>query len=273
MRSAPRARGLAPHDELGGPVTGTVGSTAVVIRCHDQGRFLAEAVASVNEQSLRPERIVVVDDGSTDETAAVLASLSDNPVPITVVSRHPARGAVVSLNDGIAAAGVHEALLVLDADDRLSARFIELTAAALALHPECDLAYGAVRAFGAETWTVQALPFRLDHLLVGNYVPITALVRRTVFDRLGPFDERFNIIGFEDWEYWVRAAAVGIQGIAVEGCWLEYRRTGASRNALTFRHRLRARRQLWRIHRRHLAASHIVRWMAFEALELFGRRR
>ena len=51
-------------------------SVAVVVRCHQQGRFLPDAIASVNAQSKRPSCIVVVDDGSTDETNDVLKQLA-----------------------------------------------------------------------------------------------------------------------------------------------------------------------------------------------------
>jgi glycosyltransferase involved in cell wall biosynthesis len=241
----------------------------VIIRCHQQGRFLREAVESVNAQTHLPDLIVVVDDGSIDETGEVLASLADNVVPISTVVRSPARGAVASLNDGIAAAEGCDLLCPLDADDRLSSRFLELTSAALATDPGAGLAYGEVRAFGAETWIEPAAPFELDHLMTGNYVPITALLRRRVYDELGPFDERFDRTGFEDWEFWTRAAAAGVRGVPVEGCWLEYRRTATgSRNEMSFKRSLRARGIIWSRHWRALRPHHLTRWLRTEA----GRR-
>lgn len=241
----------------------------MIVRCHQQGRFLREAVESVNNQTRRPDLIIVVNDGSTDETAEILASLTENVVPISTVVRSPACGAVASLNDGIAAAFDCGLLCPLDADDRLSSRFLELTGAALAEDPGAGLAYGEVRAFGAESWVEPAAPFDLDQLMTGNYVPITALLRRRVYDELGPFDDRFDRTGFEDWEYWTRAAAAGIRGVPVEGCWLEYRRTEAgSRNAMSFTRALRARGIIWSRHRRDLRPHHLTRWLRFEA----GRR-
>ena len=242
----------------------------MIIRCHQQGRYLREAVESVNAQTCRPQLIVVIDDGSTDETADVLAALGDNPVPIATVVRSPARGAVASLNDGIGAAQACDLVCALDADDRLSPRFLELTSAALHADPTAGLAYGEVRAFGVETWVEPASAFELDHLLVGNYVPVTALLRRQVYEQVGPFDERFARIGFEDWEFWTRAAAVGVAGVAVDGCWLEYRRTAAgTRNTMSFTRALRARAIIWYRHRRSLRPRHLTRWLGAEA----GRRR
>jgi glycosyltransferase involved in cell wall biosynthesis len=236
--------------------------TAVVIRCHQQGRFLREAVESVNTQSCRPDSIVIVNDGSTDETIDVLDSLGDNVVTILAVTRHPALGAVASLNAGIAAAGPNDLICALDADDRLSPRFLELTTAALLHDEDADLAYGAVHSFGDDSAVRLAKPFDLDALMVENITPITAVFRRTMYDRLGPFDQRFEEVGFEDWEYWVRAAVAGCRGIAVEGCWLEYRRhDSGSRNIVGLRRSLRARRQVWWKHRRSLRPRHVGRWL------------
>lgn len=240
---------------------------AVVIRCHQQGRFLREAISSVNAQSRPPERIVVVDDGSTDETSVVLTDLSDNVVPIVQVTRHPARGPVASLNDGVVAAGAADLILPLDADDRLSARFIELTAAALAADSGAALAYGSVHEFGAAHDVRPAAPFALDDLLVDNVAPVTTLFRREMYDRLGPFDAHFDDVGLEDWEYWVRAAAAGYRGVHVEGCWLDYRRhETASRNELGRRRGLTARGRVWWKHRRVLRPRHVLRWLSTRQL-------
>lgn len=235
--------------------------TSVVIRCHQQGRFLREAVASVNAQTRPPDSIVVVDDGSTDETAEVLAELVDNPVPIIIIERHPGRGPVASLNDGIEAAEGSELICPLDADDRLSPRYLELTLAALLADDGAGLAYGAVHAFGAENAVRPAAPFDLDRLMVENVAPISALFRRQMYAELGPFDPYFDRVGFEDWEYWVRAAVAGYRGVAVEGCWLEYRRhENASRNDVGLRRAVQARRRIWRKHRRALRPRHVMRW-------------
>lgn len=240
----------------------------LVIRCHEQGRFLREAVASANAQTRPPDSLIIVDDGSTDETSEVLAGLRGNAIPITEVKRSPARGAVASLNDGIHAAEGCDLICPLDADDRLSSRFLELTSAALARNPEADLAYGSVHAFGAESWIEPAAPFELDHLMTGNYVPVTVLFRRSMYEALGPFDPRFDRTGFEDWEYWTRAAMAGVRGIPVEGCWLAYRRDAGSRNTMSFTRALRARGIIWFRYRRAVRPRHASRWLRVEV----GRR-
>lgn len=235
---------------------------AVVIRCHNQGRFLYEAVASVRGQTSPPRSIVVVDDGSTDCTQQVIESLQAEGVELRTVTRAPARGAVASLNDGIAAAAPSAMICVLDADDRLSPDYLSRTYEVLVNDANLGLAYGSVRTFGFADGERDAEPFDLEHLLLTNVAPVTTLLRRSVYDRLGPFDRRFERLGFEDWEYWVRAAAAGVQGAAVQGCWLEYRRHEAgSRNTTGLMRALRARRLVWWTHRRALRVRHVRRWL------------
>src|SRR3954453_5884816 len=90
---------------------------SIVIRSHQQGRFLAEAVGSARAQTRPPDEIVVVDDASTDETADVLAALQERE-PLIVVRHDLARGPAASFNAGVAASA-GDLILALDADDAL----------------------------------------------------------------------------------------------------------------------------------------------------------
>lgn len=252
---------MAEPEPTGSPGKGQATIT-VVIRCHEQGRFLLDAVTSVNEQSEVPESIVVVNDGSTDETAEVLDGLASNVVPVHVISRSPARGAVASLNDGITAA-TSDLVCPLDADDRLSPRFLELTRRALARDPRAGWAYGAIQTFGTDHSFTPASSVDVDRLMIENLIPITTLFRRSMFDAVGPFDPSFEAIGFEDWEYWLRAAAAGFMGVPVDGCWLEYRRhPSPSRNDTGHLRASRARARIWMKHRRALRPRHVTGWFA-----------
>ena len=105
---------------------------SVVIPCYNQGRYLEEAVTSAVSGPHRVE-VIVVDDGSTDETPQVAA-------------RHPGLRYVRQDNRGLAAArnrGLAEStgdlVVFLDADDRLMPRGLDTGARALAAHPNCAM--------------------------------------------------------------------------------------------------------------------------------------
>src|SRR4051812_16000050 len=108
----------------------------VVIPCYNQARFLGEAIESVLRQTHRAREVVVVDDGSTDGTAAVAARYPD-----VQLIRQPNRGLAAARNRGLAESrGAY--LVFLDADDRLLPRALEVGLRCLMDHPLVAFAYG-----------------------------------------------------------------------------------------------------------------------------------
>ena len=104
-------------------------SVTVVIPCFNQGRFLANAIRSVQNQRYEPLETIVVDDGSTDETAEVAAACG------TRVIRQPNRGVGAARNTGLNVAG-GELVIFLDADDELLPDAIESGVAFLETRPQ-----------------------------------------------------------------------------------------------------------------------------------------
>jgi glycosyltransferase involved in cell wall biosynthesis len=193
-------------------------SVSVILPVWNGAAYVGEAVASALAQRAPGCAVVVVDDGSTDETPVVLAGFGER---IRVVRKangglSSARNAGIAVSDG-------ELLCFLDADDLLGpddlAHFLE----AAREHPEADVFHGGFRAFGARGQLLyeQEHPFPLDddpfHRLVRFGAPhITALcVRRRAVERVGPFDESLALQ--EDWDYWLRLAAARCVFRGVDG--------------------------------------------------------
>ena len=237
---------------------------SVVVRCHNYGRFLTEALNSVDDQSRRVHEVIVVNDGSTDETGQVLDELRRTRHDLVVVERHPARGPARSFNDGVARSS-GDLVVALDADDRFPPNYIEELASALD-DPSVDFAYCGVRTFGAQNAYRPPEPFDADELVVESFVNVSAMFRRWVFDATGGFRPEFDSLGLEDWEFWVNAVEHGAVGRPVEGCWLEYRRhPGGSRNTARRGRVLRAHLLVWRLHPRLVTIRHLLTWMGRSA--------
>ena len=230
---------------------------SVVIPCHNYGRFLAEAFDSVAGQTRPADEIVIVDDGSTDETAEVIEVLRSRRPDLVVVARQPARGAATTFNDGVLASS-GDLLVVLSADDRMSPRYLELLERALG-DGSHSFAYCSARTFGAEHGVVEALPFDAGRLMVGNYINGSAMITRRLFDDVGGWRPG---IRWEDWEFWVHAVGKGHTGTAVDGCWLEYRRhAGGSRDTGHRLDALRGHLRMWRMHRPTMRLGHVAQWL------------
>ena len=187
-------------------------SVSVVIATFNHARLLTEAIESALRQTLDPVDVVVVDDGSTDDTPAVLAGYGTR----VRVLRQPNRGLAAARNAGLAATRATY-VAFLDADDVFAPTKLAEQVAVLERAPTvgwtyCDVLIETV-ATGATATASERFGYRaraLDgwlfpELIHGNFIPaIAPLVRRTVLDVVGGFDE--GLTALEDWDLWLRLA-------------------------------------------------------------------
>ncbi|HEX6160191.1 MAG TPA: glycosyltransferase [Thermoanaerobaculia bacterium] len=194
---------------------------SVIVASYNYGHLLGEALQSVLAQTTGDWECIVVDDGSTDDTASVVARFDDSRIRSV---RQENRGLAAARNRGLAEArGAY--LQFLDADDRLAPEKLAVQAAFLDAHAEVDIVIGPVTFFRSEAPDVVLYSLRghlsrplaprvestseamrlLEHM---NIMVVTApLVRRSVLERAGAFNERLRAC--EDWDLWLRAARSG----------------------------------------------------------------
>ncbi|MBX5469438.1 MAG: FkbM family methyltransferase [Thermoleophilaceae bacterium] len=202
---------------------------SVVIPCFNYGRHLEETVESVLAQTFAELEVVIVDDGSTDDTAAVAEALiARHPeAEIALIrqerSGHPAH----ARNAGIAASR-GEYVLCLDADDRLhDRRFIGALVNALDVTPEAGVAYSDLDEFGARERRHVYPEYDLRRLSRRNEIGICSLFRREAWEAVGGFEER----GYEDWSFWLALGERGFTGVKVPGVTWGYRVHDEGRHA------------------------------------------
>lgn len=184
-------------------------SMSAIIPSYNSARWIAEAVKSALAQTLKPSEIIVVDDGSTDETARVL-------------DPYVKRGAVEYVfqqNAGVAAArnaaitrATGELIAFLDADDVWHPRKLELQQAVLSARPELAMLGSATYPWPGDLPEIagavsdaQVRFVSWSRLAVRNYFTTSSVVvRRSALGALGsaPFDP--NLHGPEDYDLWLR---------------------------------------------------------------------
>jgi glycosyltransferase involved in cell wall biosynthesis len=192
---------------------------SVVIPVRDGEALLPAAVDSVRRQSWPPREIVVVDDGSTDGTAALARRLG----PDVRLVQQPPRGLPATRNHGLRVAR-GELIAYLDSDDEWTERKLEWLVPVLDGHPEIDVVLGHTQRMwsvpadaGAAARTERTEPELALHLGA-------AVCRRRAFDRFGAFDETYS--HSDDWDWFMRVREGGGVIVVHPEVTLLYRRHG-----------------------------------------------
>jgi glycosyltransferase involved in cell wall biosynthesis len=229
MASAVRRRGLqstaVARRYRGVPLDASEPEVAVVVPCFRYGRFLADAVESAVRQTWRNLRIVIVDDGSPDDTAAVAERLiAGHPERRIELVRQQNLGLAAARNAGVRATN-SPFFLPLDADDRLHPEAIA-TLVAAAQRTGADVATPDGRTFGDTARRLRAKAATPRRLRRSNCLFYASLVRRELFDRIGGY--RPDAPGYEDWDLWLCALEQGASFVHVPVELFAYRKHGST---------------------------------------------
>jgi glycosyltransferase involved in cell wall biosynthesis len=188
---------------------------SVVMPAKNATAHIREAIESVFAQGDDVSELIIVDDGSTDDTVSVVRSLGAGRIRLAVNGN---TGVSAARNLGAAMAGGHW-LMFLDADDRLRPGAVSTLVAAAKAAPHAVVVYGDYDSIDGEGRPIgrrgllkqRSKPSGqvLTRLAAGNFIVNggVMLVRADAFNAVGGFDESLKYC--EDWHCWCRLAAVG----------------------------------------------------------------
>ncbi len=196
---------------------------SVIVPVFNRSELLKRALDSVFSQSLPPRQVIVVDDGSTDDTIELLRSNYSSTV--SAISQENA-GVSRARNVGISASS-HEWIAFLDSDDEWHSRKLEMQVDFLTQNPEYQICHSD------EIWIrkgIRVNPKRY-HAKSGGWIfskclplcaisPSAVIVNRTVFSDVGLFDEELPVC--EDYDMWLRVTSKYPVGFVDEHLVIKY---------------------------------------------------
>ncbi len=186
----------------------TGGLVSVIIPCFNHGQYVVDAISSVLNQSYHNFEVIVVDDGSTDNTREIVATIGGQVLYIWQQNQ----GLSAARNSGIKAAkGSYIGLL--DADDMYEPDFLYTLVSILEGDPLADAAYCGYQFVDQQNNPLPQCESRVvsaedlyQALVDGNFlVPESILVHRHCYKNVGLFDERLRAC--EDMDMWLRISS------------------------------------------------------------------
>jgi glycosyltransferase involved in cell wall biosynthesis len=182
---------------------------SVIIPAYNQGNFLSRSIQSVLDQSYTQFEIIVVDDGSTDNTYDIVKNFVD-----------PRIGYIYQDNKGLSGArntgyviSTGDYLTYLDSDDLFTPTKLALQVSFLETHLEYGCVSGQILIIDENDKSIGRMfdgrpPEKPENFLLGNPLSVHSVLTRRVWqDKAGKFDE--SLRSYEDWDMWLRLARLG----------------------------------------------------------------
>lgn len=210
---------------------------SVIMPAYNSGQLIRRSIRSVIEQTYRNWELIVVNDGSTDDTAEIVSSLCSLDGRIKLITQKNC-GIGGSRNAGHSLAS-GEWLAYLDHDDLWHEDKLEKQINAARLNPSYDVLFSGGWFFYnddlsnlVEYKTIYG-EFSAEKMflrqLEENYIPTLAvLVRKSIVDKIGQWDEDKAIQGCDDYDYWFRMAQVNAVFYSLDDKLFYYRKHGSN---------------------------------------------
>ena len=220
-------------------------AVSVIIAAFNAATYIEEAIASALHQQAVDVEVIVVDDGSTDETAQTVRRAAERDNRVHYVHQQN-RNQAAARNHGVRRSSA-PLLAFLDADDIWESDKLRLQLAALsserisvvftaashfASDRDCPL---PIDLFGVYTGRLEARAFA-EMLFQRNAIPLSSvLMTRSAFEEVGGFEEDQEFKGCEDWELWMHLASRGYDFFGMQQKLVRYRSHGAQTSQQTVR--------------------------------------
>lgn len=233
---------------------------SIVITCYNKKPYLESTLESVSRQTYQNLEIVVVDDGSTDGSLALLEEFAANHDNVRLIAQSN-QGVSSARNTGIKAANGFY-VMSFDADDRIESTYVERCVEVLEKHPEVKVVQTRAQYFGDKTGTFPVPEYSYEGLLWTNLIHYCAMYRRSDFFECEGYNTNM-VHGLEDWDFWLSMLKPNDQVHTIDEVLFHWRVLSQSRSIEAEQNELECYRQLFKNHQ-DLYAPYIDRLVYFK---------
>ena len=200
---------------------------SVIIPCYNHEKYIHETIESVLSQTFDDYEIIIVNDGSTDNSLSIINSYAKKyPHKIRVIDQKN-KGVVIARNNAISLAKA-DLIFPLDADDTIEPNCLH-TLYENIKNGDFDVVYCKVKQFGLETSILELKKPTKWNMGIANQVCVSALFRKSDWQQIGGYDVNMKN-GLEDWDFWLSFIENGKKFHCVEEVLMNYRILEKSRN-------------------------------------------
>lgn len=205
---------------------------SILICNYNYSKYIEEALSSAVNQDYKNIEIVIIDDGSKDESVKVIKTFirdhSQSVIKLNAKGKN--QGLCYARNDAINVAE-GEYFVFLDSDDTMPSDYISKLYD-VAIKEGADIVYGDVRRFGDANSESNESEYSPEKLLLHNYINISSLVKKSAIKN-HRFDVKLNRKTLEDYDFWLGLSLAGCKFAKSRDTYLNYRIQSASRNKNT----------------------------------------
>jgi glycosyltransferase involved in cell wall biosynthesis len=191
---------------------------SIITACYNHGRFIHEQLESVFDQTFKDFEVIIVNDGSTDDTYDILQKITHEKVTIINIENHgPAYARNLAIENAKA-----PLIMNLDADDKISSDLLEKAYNLFCSDSEIGIVHCDAECFGAKTGKFDIGEYTLESMLYDNRIISQSFFRKNDWRIVGGYSGDL-MYGLEDWDFWLSIIETGCTVIKIPEMLVHYR--------------------------------------------------
>ena len=196
---------------------------SIIIPCYNKAEHVAQTLESCLSQTYNNLEIIIVNDGSNDNSSQIIKSYADKHKHVLFFDKTTNDGVIKTRNFAIEASR-GEYILPVDADDTIDSTYVEKAVKILDEHKDIGVVYCKAKFFGDKNGNLNCPEFSEDYLLYSSCISACSMFRKKDFEKCGGYRDYMEF-GCEDWDLWLHFYENGFKFYRIPEELLNYRKS------------------------------------------------